>query len=269
MLVAILSDIHSNPLALDAVLKDAASKHIKTFWCLGDVVGYGPWPVPCWVRLRNLAIADNAWVVGNHELGLVNGLFGGRYFSKEYFDGDAERVLHHHRQVCQQADPSILEQIKKLKFIAQPRPGVILSHGAPKPNDVTWTVTKYTQRKTDADQAIENLSNIGIQPQVIVVGHTHKAIFWRRVIGQGRPKWEALTPRGEIPLGDPSRQTVYLNPGSVGQPRDDGRKASYCYIDWNKMMVCFRRVPYKLELVRQKMTELEYPHTLIEEWYSE
>lgn len=254
MRVAILSDIHGNLPALNAVLQDAASRQINTFWSLGDVVGYGPWPVQCWMRLQSLAIDENAWVVGNHDLGLIN---------RSYVDGDAATVINYQREVCQ----LIQKQIGRMKVIAQPRRGVILAHGVPKPNDPYWTVTKYTKTKADPNQAVRDLLKAGIKPQLIIVGHTHKALFWRR--GHQEDKWQEVYPKGEIPLGDLDQQIVYLNPGSVGQPRDEGREASYCYIDWEKMSVCFRRIPYDLAQTRQKMKAFGYPETLIERWYSD
>ena len=269
MRVAILSDIHGNLPALNAVLDDASSRKIKTFWCTGDVVGYGPWPVQCWTSLRALGIAENDWVAGNHDLGLIDGLCGGQYFNEEYFGREARIVLDYHRRVYRDF-PELFEQIRRVKTIARPRPNVILAHGVPKPHDATWTVTKYTTSKMDAEQALADLSRVGLQPQLIVVGHSHRALFWRRTAGHaGDPAvWQEEVPQGEISLGDLDRQIVYLNPGSVGQPRDEGPEASYCYIDWDKMTVCFHRVPYPLELVKNKMLELGYPQTLIDKWYS-
>jgi len=265
MRVAILADIHGNLPALDAVLNDAARKGIKTFWCLGDVVGYGPWPVHCWKTVQELKIDENAWVVGNHDLGLLN-----EQNRVLYTDRYARVVLDRHYEDCQMGYPSIFEQIKRIKTIAQPRPDVILAHGVPKPNDTFWTVTKYTKTKIDPEQAVADLSKEGIHPQIIAVGHTHKAIFWRKRVDQNPKdtKWLKEEPEGEMPLGDLSYQVVYLNPGSVGQPRGQGRKASYCYIDWNQMTVCFRRVRYRLKSTRTRMEELGYPRKLIQDWYS-
>ena len=196
------------------------------------MVGYGPWPVQCWAALQKLDIAKNAWVVGNHDLGLVDRLDGGQYFRGEYFNEEAKTILDHHRQACLDY-PEIFEQIKQIQIIVEPRPGVILAHGVPKPRDATWTVTKYTTSKMDAEQAIADLSQASKHPQMIIVGHSHRAIFWRRIADQSGidANWQEEEPRGEIPLGDLSRQIVYLNPGSVGQPRDEGYEASYCYID--------------------------------------
>jgi predicted phosphodiesterase len=268
MRVAILSDIHGNLPALNAVLDDAMRKKINTFWCLGDVVGYGPWPVQCWVALRGLGIAEDAWVVGNHDLGLVDGLYGGQYFKSEYFDNEAKTVLGYHRQMCE-GYPEIFQHINQLQAIVQPQPGVILAHGVPKPEDTTWTVTKYTTSKVDAEQAVADLSEVGLSPQLIIVGHSHQALFWRRVIPQTGAAfdWQEEDPQGEIPLGDLGQQIVYLNPGSVGQPRDEGYEASYCYLDWDKNTVCFCRVAYQRQLTRLKMAELGYPQTLIDKWY--
>jgi predicted phosphodiesterase len=265
MRVAVLADIHGNLPALNAVLSDAAAQKIKIFWCLGDVVGYGPWPVQCWAALRKLNPA--AWVVGNHDLGLVEGLYGGQFFNDEYFDEAAKTVLGYHRQVCRSDYPQILTQISQLPALAMPQPGVILAHGVPKPGDVTWTVTKYTSGKVDAEQAVADLSLAEMSPRLIVVGHSHVPLFWRRVSTAAGPEWREETPQGELALGDLERDVVYLNPGSVGQPRDNNPQASYCYLDWDTMTVCFRRVTYNLDLTRRKMLELGYPEMLVKKWY--
>jgi len=267
MRVAILADIHGNLPALNAVLDDAARQKIKTFWCVGDVVGYGPWPAQCWSALQKLNIAPTGWVVGNHDLGLVDGLCGGQFFNEEYFDEEARTVLTYHRQVCRTDYPQILAHIGQLQAIATPQPGVILAHGVPKPTDPTWTVTKYTTGKVDAEQAVADLTQAGLSPRLIVVGHSHCALLWRRVLTETGPEWQQEPPRGEIALGDLEQQIVYLNPGSVGQPRDEGRQASYCYLDWDTMTVCFRRVSYPLDLTRRKMVELGYPEMLVKKWY--
>lgn len=261
MRVAILADIHGNLPALDAVLEDATNHNIDAYWCLGDVVGYGPWPVQCWKQVRALGISEDAWVLGNHELGLINKLC--REF---YSDGDAKTVLEYHLQICERDHIDILDQISQMKAIVQPMPGVILSHGAPKPDDVLWTVTKYTQTELDAEQALSALS--AITPKLIAVGHSHKPMFWRRTKDDRQAQWIDEPIRDTIPLGDPSHQPVYCNPGSVGQPRDLPGGARYCYIDWDGGAVCFRRVPYPVELTRAKMQNLQYPQKLIDQWYA-
>ena len=269
MRIAILSDIHGNLPALSAVLDDAVQHRVTVFWCLGDVVGYGPWPVQCWSVLEKLDISSDAWVVGNHDLELVDGLEGGQYFQGEYFHGEAKTVLEHHRQLCQSASPELMQQIGQIKAIAQPLPGVILAHGVPKPQDKTWTVTKVTTSKIDAEQALTDLLQAGLRPKLIVVGHSHRTLFWQRAAGPNALEavWHEEMPYGELGLGNMQAQPVYLNPGSVGQPRDDGPEASYCILDWEKKSVYFRRVAYPLEFTRQKMRELGYPSALIERWY--
>ena len=268
MRVDIFSDIHGNLPALGAVLDDAIGHGVETFWCLGDVVGYGPWPIQCWSALRTLGLAKNAWVAGNHDLGLVEGLYGGHYFNGQYFNEAAKTVLDLHRELCRMSYPEIFEQIKELPTIAEPQPGVILAHGSPKPEDPTWTVTKYTTSKTDAEQALADLGRAGLNPHLIVVGHSHYPLFWRRMTlaDNSEPVWREEEPQGETPLGDLQQQTIYLNPGSLGQPRD-GSEASYCYLDWETMTVCFRRTPYPRLQTKQKMLELGYPEKLICQWY--
>jgi predicted phosphodiesterase len=213
--------------------------------------------------MRALKIPDDAWVAGNQELGLLQGAHA------NYCDGDARKVIIFHRQVCEK-HPDILDQIKRMRIIAQPMPGVILAHGVPKPNDNFWTVTKYTETAADPEQAVHGLSAVGIHPRVIAVGHTHRACFWHRMDDRNADaKWNQKNAEAEVSLGDLDHQVVYLNPGSVGQPRDGSREAGYCYIDWDKMTVCFRRVSYPLHLTRAKMIELHYPEKLIHDWYSD
>ena len=203
-------------------------------------VGYGPWPVQCWATLQRLNIAKDGWVVGNHDLGLINGLDGGHYFRGEYFNKEAQIVLDYHRQASQHFRP-LFEEINQLPTIVEPKSGIILAHGVPRPDDQTWTVTKYTVSQVDAEQAVSDLGQVGLNPKLIAVGHSHKALFWRRSgqVGSEEVCWTEEEPQGEISLGDLDNEIVYLNPGSIGQPRDGGHEARYCYLDWETMTVSF------------------------------
>ena len=74
MKTAILSDVHGNLPALHAVIEDAYDASVTEFWYLGDAVGYGPYPFQVWQELQQLEIANEAWLAGNHEWGLLGKL---------------------------------------------------------------------------------------------------------------------------------------------------------------------------------------------------
>lgn len=258
MRVAILSDIHSNLPALNAVLEDVASMGVSEYWCLGDVVGYGPWPIQCWERLKGLELNRNTWIVGNHELGLLN-------HQNSYADGDAKTVLQYHRETCETSYPDIFNQIKDMLAMTYPLPHVVMAHGVPN-KTVFSTVTKYPKTSLDFRRAVAAFSELGASPSIILGGHSHCASFWYSNNEEGSQWTEGAPVEGGRSFSFSSDQRVYINPGSVGQPRD-GKTASYCYMDFKEKTVCFRRVSYSRKVVKDTMMKLGYPQKLMDDWY--
>ena len=268
MRIAIISDIHGNKLALDAVYSDAKSHKVDTFWCLGDVVGYGPWPMHCWLMIKK--INPSVWLPGNHELGLVRE-------NSSYCQGDAKIIIDKQRILLKRTFPKIFEEIELLaeNFVAEPLEGVFLAHGMYDAVKIFDSITTYVDniinKQNLAEQAYNNVQKENKNPKIFVAGHTHKPIFWRRIYDDDRKRnsWVKSEPKGDILLSNYGITPIFLNPGSVGQPRDGNLSASYCILEIteNNGYVKFRRVPYPVEQTRLTMKELGYPKSLIDQWY--
>jgi len=259
MKIAILSDIHSNKPALASVYQDAKNQTVEEYWCLGDVVGYGPWPLQCWQHLESV-IKPKAWLPGNHELALYRP-------NSEYCSGDAKEVIDLHSGVFKKIYPVIFEQIaaQEEKYVVEPYEGIFLAHGVYDESNIFDSVTTYMdsiyRKQHLAEKAISQLNNRNKYPKILVAGHTHVPMLWQRKYKK-KFIWEKTEFRPNIVISKDiiSDTTIFINPGSVGQPRDGSLDASYCILNWDKNenvveSVEFRRVPYSVQLIRKAITE--------------
>ena len=268
--IAIITDVHSNKPALEAVYTDAKNLFTDEFWCLGDVIGYGPWPYQSWLFLKKV-IKPAIWLPGNHELGLIRP-------NSSYCQGDAKTIIDLQRVLLEKYYPSIFEEIEQLtkKHVVMPRDGIFLSHGLFDERDVFKSLTSYIdniyRKQHLVEDVIEKLHQSNSSPKLLVSGHTHIPTIWERQYNVKRDKhfWSSLDAKGEIPISDLNHGATYINPGSVGQPRDGNLLASYCIlsIDGEKLSVLFRKVSYPVELTRISMENQGYPSTLITRWYT-
>jgi predicted phosphodiesterase len=261
MKIAIISDIHSNKPALDYVYQDSKNQEVEEYWCLGDVVGYGPWPFQCWQFLESV-IKPKAWLPGNHELALNRS-------NSEYCSGDAKVVIDLHRMVFQKAYPIIFKQIatQEKNYVMEPCEGIFLAHGVYEENNIFDSVTSYIDSKYRkqhlVEEAINQIQNKNKTVKAFVVGHTHVPMLWQRN-DKKKPDWEKIEFRSNELKNISSDATIFINPGSVGQPRDGHLEASYCILSWNKDekfidSVEFRKVPYPVKLIRRAIIEEGYP----------
>jgi predicted phosphodiesterase len=232
MRIAVLSDVHANLPALEAVLADAGP--VDAIWHLGDVVGYGPDPDAVVERLRD---AGAIGVKGNHDAAACGGS------EIDWFNPDARRAMEWTRSAISPATGEWLaaHPERRVEGAAE------LVHGSYR--EPLW---EYV---TSRDVAGENLGALGAQ--VGLHGHTHVPIAFvddaRRVeIVRGRP--------GEPLLLDGRRALV--NPGSVGQPRDGNPDASYLLWEPEAERVTWRRVPYDVARVQRAMREAGLPPSL-------
>ncbi len=244
MRTALISDIHSNLEALQAVLSDVESAGVDRLFCLGDVVGYGPNPRECIDRLGSC----NLYILGNHDLALLQETY------QEGFTPKARQALIWTRQVlCNPSSPLVENHVREFyeRFDETHRENSVLYvHGSPRrpveeyifPGDVT-----FTAKMTAIFSLIE---------RVCFVGHTHlPGIFLEELI---------FVPPTEVPDGFdlPGDQKVLLNIGSVGQPRDGNPAASYVIFQENDGpgRVEFRRVSYDVEQTMAKIYRIEGLH---------
>jgi predicted phosphodiesterase len=216
MKVAVLSDIHSNLVALEAVL--AALGSVDAIWHLGDVVGYGPEPQSVVDRLR---AARATGVRGNHDDA------GGGGDTLQFFNSDGQAAMTWTR--------TRIDESARLYLAGLPERLVpdghdfTLSHGSPR--DPIWEYLDSTEI------AEENLSAFGTT--YCLVGHTHVPVVFRQ--SQGRMNRLRAEAEGRIKLDD---RRLILNPGSVGQPRDGDPRSSYMLIDTGAGLATWHRVEY-------------------------
>lgn len=225
MRYAILSDIHSNLQALEAVLADAAAERVGRHICLGDVVGYGPSPAEAIDLVRRRV---EVRLMGNHDAA-VAGVISTQEFNPIATEGVARTKAR--------LDP------KDTAELASYRPdhavdGFRCVHGAP----VAPMAFAYINSPADAAVCWKAFGE-----QLLFTGHTHQpAIF---VVGESGATWQLEA--GDFTLESGKRYIV--NPGSVGMPRDGDPRASYCIFDSDEGSIRFRRIPFDLELFRSSV----------------
>ncbi len=218
MRVAVLSDIHSNLRALDAVLGSLGT--VDAVWQLGDVVGYGPEPDEVVDRLRDVGAIG---VAGNHD----DAVCGGE--SMEGFNTDARIAAEWTRG---RVDETTLSYLAGLPESLTPDgTDFTLVHGSPR--EPIW------EYLVDARSARENLACFATR--FCLVGHTHVPIAFRE--RRGRVEVVAVDPETRLELGE---DRAFLNPGSVGQPRDGDPTASYLILDTTAAHATWQRVAYDI-----------------------
>ena len=234
MRVAVISDIHGNWHALEAVLAEVERERPDLVWCLGDLVGYGPQPNAC---CREVAARAHVCLVGNHDLAVLGAL------ELAEFAPDAAHAAEWTRAVLSDEARRYLARLEP-SAVAE---GIELYHGSPR--DPVW---EYV---LSADVALASLRRTAAP--VVLVGHSHVAL----AIGLGEDGAEGgLAPDGtEVKV---SGGRWLLNPGSVGQPRDGDPRAAYLLLDLGGGRARFRRVAYAVERTQAEIREARLPDAL-------
>lgn len=230
MRVLVISDVHANLSALDAVLADAGDYQV--IWSLGDIVGYGPEPNACIARLQerpHLAIA------GNHDWGVLGKL------DLNDFNTDARLANLWTRDQLTPASREYLEALPEVRM----EEGFSLAHGSPR--YPIWEYLVYP--------SIAKLSFAAFETQVCLVGHTHIPIIFRDVPGDS---CEVLMFEERQPMVLDAARYI-INPGSVGQPRDGDPRAAYMLLDTEAKTIEHRRVPYDIAATQAKMRAANLP----------
>jgi predicted phosphodiesterase len=240
MRYGIVSDIHSNLDALNAVLKELDGLDMAQLVCLGDIVGYGPDPNECCelLRARNcLAIA------GNHDEAVA------KEDVVERFNSLAAQAIAWTREKLTPENRRYLLTLPLERHFDT----FDIVHGAPHAH------FEYITDATDACNAFEH-----VQRQVTFIGHTHVAeVFFQESV-QTPPQTyhQRLANGGRIEVAPQFRYIV--NPGSVGQPRDRNPQASFGLFDDDRKVIEIHRVGYDVSNVRKKMERADLPVELAE-----
>jgi diadenosine tetraphosphatase ApaH/serine/threonine PP2A family protein phosphatase len=232
MRILILSDIHANYTALEAVLAQAGPT--DETWCLGDLVGYGPDPNAVVKQLRELP--HLTCVLGNHDVAIVGRM------TFDAFNNDARRSLTWTGKVL---TPDNIDFMRTLPHDAEVRGEVTLVHGSPR--DPIWEYVLNTL------SARLNFDQFGTP--YCFVGHSHIQSMFRLKDEDDRVTME-MTRVGQAVSLIP--RTI-VNPGSVGQPRDRDPRAAYAVYDSVEHSWEARRVDYKIAEVQQRIREAGLP----------
>ena len=237
MRTLIVSDIHSNLEALEAVIADAEERGgFDTVWCLGDTVGYGPDPSACIARLRGFPLVA---VAGNHDYAAAG------LIDAADFNGAAYQAIKWTADALNGDEKAYL---KGLPLVVR-MPLFTLVHGSLRDPIVEYLLHPH--------QAVVTFNLL--ETAHCAVGHSHYPFICHE--NGGMPLFLPPSGSGASPL-EPGRCIV--NPGSVGQPRDRDPRASYAVYDSDANAVEHHRVEYDIAATQQKMLRAGLPQRLID-----
>lgn len=233
-MIAIISDIHGNLEALEAVLADIKQRNITEIYCLGDIVGYGPNPREC----IDMVIDFPLCLLGNHDQGAL--------FDPEGFNAGAERAIFWTRKMLESGDPRKNE--RRWEFLGElprmKRDGdYLFVHGSARNplNEYVFPEDIYNQRKMERIFALVD--------KYCFQGHTH-------IPGVFSENLNFVAPTeidGHYQLGE---QKVLVNVGSVGQPRDGDPRSCYVLLDRDNKTLEFIRVDYDFNKTCEKIYDI-------------
>ncbi len=231
MRTLIISDIHANLTALEAVLADAGP--IEAAWCLGDLVGYGPDPNECIDRIRNLP--NLQCVLGNHDAAAVGCI------EVEAFNPDARKTVLWTQEKLTQGNKDYLLSLPERLDLEH----ISLVHGSPfRP---VWEYLLDTRSATISFEFFDN--------PYCFVGHTHLPVSY--LLPDDRQTAQLIVPERTSSMTLAPR--AILNPGSVGQPRDHDPRAAYAILDMDKYLWEWHRVEYDIKAVQERMHQENLP----------
>jgi diadenosine tetraphosphatase ApaH/serine/threonine PP2A family protein phosphatase len=234
--VAVISDIHANLHALEAVLEAVDADPPDELWCVGDLVGYGPRPNEVVALVRERAAIS---LLGNHDLGVLGQL------DLDEFSPDAAASARWTQTVLLDEHRAYLESLSPQAKVE----GAELYHASPR--DPVW---EYVITEEAARAALEST----VAP-VVLVGHSHIALAITLL--DGRLEGDLAPGGSEVGL-DEGRWL--LNPGSVGQPRDGDPRAAWLVLDLPSGKARFGRVPYDIARTQAEIRERGLPEALAE-----
>jgi diadenosine tetraphosphatase ApaH/serine/threonine PP2A family protein phosphatase len=240
--VAILTDIHSNLPALEAVLASIDEAAIERRWCLGDVVGYGAQPDEC---TKLVSEHCELSLVGNHDLAVIGEI------STDVFSASAAAAVEWTRA---NSDPSTIDYLKVL----QPKNTeheVGLYHASPR--DPIW---EYVLAVDQARECMEQQS-----ARVSLIGHSHVALWFSD--GSGHPGGDGGGQAEDGKKIDLTEQRWLLNPGSVGQPRDGDPRGAWLELDTDSWTATYHRVSYDIDGAAEAIRDAGLPELLADRLY--
>jgi diadenosine tetraphosphatase ApaH/serine/threonine PP2A family protein phosphatase len=231
MRILVISDIHANLTALEAVIVKAGN--IDAAWCLGDLVGYGPDPNECVTRIQQLP--GLACIIGNHDAAAL------QQIDDETFNPEARTAIHWTRRALSDNSLSFLNALPETVTLDQ----VTLSHGSPR--HPVWEYLLDTRTAT--------LSFDFFNTHYCFVGHTHLPVVYSLLDGSDY----ALLAIPEAGKTLEMKPRAILNPGSVGQPRDRDPRASFAIYNSTTNTWTLQRAAYDIAAVQSRMSAAGLP----------
>ncbi|MBU4501054.1 MAG: metallophosphatase family protein [Nanoarchaeota archaeon] len=228
MRIAIISDIHSNLEAVEAMLKEIKLQRIKIIWAAGDIVGYGANPN----EVINLLRKENAVMIkGDHDHEAV------KLNELSWFNEYAQKALIYTNKVLTDENKAFLKTLKDIHDDTIDNRKIVMVHGSPKD-----PLHEYVYAKTTDEKLLTMLNKA--KSNILIMGHTHQP-FVRRITGR-----------------------LIVNPGSLGQPRDYSPDAEYCILDPKYMQATIHRVKYDIETAAKKIITAGLPHYLADRLFN-
>ncbi len=237
MKIALISDIHANLEALEAVLADIATRKVDETLCLGDIVGYGANPNECIELIKK---SCTMVLLGNHDAAAVGML------STQHFNIHAKIAIEWTTDNLKKWGSDYLKKLplKEIRFTHT------LVHATPYEPNMWYYITSL-------EEAAFNFQFF--ETQFCFVGHTHIPIII--VLEQEK---EVYVHQGEsLQYADLANVRFLINVGSVGQPRDRNSKSCYGIIDTDAKVFTYHRIAYDVQKAQAKMRKIKMPEFLI------
>lgn len=229
MKIAIIADIHANLPALEAVLKDIQQQHVDEIWCLGDIVGYGPFPNECVHRVQETC---SRVILGNHDE-RTSRIEKIEHVIKRTTDVYKAFVFRWTYEALGNKEKKYLRSLPQKDFIQIQQKSIALYHGSP--DGINDAITCYTNQQRLKECVLKAKADI------VLVAHSHEVLL-QNIDG-----------------------VLLLNPGSVGRPFNQILKASYAIIDiQEEVKTFFYSVDYCVEPCLLRMRQEGFPKELIE-----
>jgi diadenosine tetraphosphatase ApaH/serine/threonine PP2A family protein phosphatase len=247
MRLALLSDIHANLPALEAVLAEVADTGVEQSWCLGDVVGYGAQPDECATLVRERC---DVCLVGNHDLAALDAL------DISTFSPAAAAAVGWTRERMTPATRDFLAGLDP----ADESREVALYHASPR--DPIWEYVLWPDQAAECIRAQAR--------RVSFVGHSHVALFFALAEGEGDAGAVDDARGAQAAAGtglDIRRGRWLINPGSVGQPRDGDPRAAWLELDTETWQATFHRVQYDIDRAADAIIATDLPEHLARRLY--
>lgn len=241
--IAVISDVHGNLHALEAVLSQIGRFDVDEIACLGDIVGYGPYPDRC---LDLVIKCCTTAIRGNHDDAVIN---PERVLE---FNGPAREAIDWTRGVL---GPLHLNALCRLRATEQPHDSLLCIHDSP-----VASPTDYVH-----DAHIAAIAFGGFEARLCLLGHTHVPVVFETPPGnEPRTVADVVThlPQPGVPIAVSEPCRYICNPGSVGQPRDADPRASFAVLDLNDLTFTVHRQEYDILAAQQATQQAGLPTVL-------